>query len=138
MSFSRRSLLALLTALLAIVALAGCSDEAESSRPGAALPKDFPTAQVPMIDGAVLDASGGDSSWQVMIQAQASDGNAFTNAVSTLTDAGYTESSRTDNDRERSVLLSKRDGEHTYWVNVGISATSSGTANSILYAVTRE
>ncbi|MFT4088156.1 MAG: hypothetical protein QM658_13600 [Gordonia sp. (in: high G+C Gram-positive bacteria)] len=124
--------------IAALSVLVGCGggDDDAPKRQGVALPADFPTDQVPMIDGAVMAADKKAGVWTVTIQARADQGNALDSAVVKLTDAGYTESSRTDNPGERAVMLSKEVDGKTYWVNVGISATSPAGAGAVIYIVT--
>lgn len=123
---------------VAMLALAACGgdDDGGPKRDGAAIPGDFPTSQVPMIDGAVMNADGKSPSWTVTIQGRADQGNAFESAVTKLTDAGYAESSRTENASERAVLLQHESDGKTYWVTVGISATAPAGASSVIYQVT--
>ncbi len=137
MRFLQRVLFAVLLATLALAGLAGCSSGADSTENGVALPKDFPVSDVPMIDGTRLSVDGGDGNWQVKVQAPASAGDGFTNAVDRLKESGYVESSRTDTDREKSVLLYRETGGTTLWVTVGISGSSSGGAGTVIYSVTR-
>lgn len=112
-----------------------CGSDDEPSRPGVALPSDFPESDVPMVDGAVLTASGESPQWQVTVQAHASDGNPLTNAVTKLTDAGFAESSRVDDPQSKSVLLSKDVDGRQLWVNVGLSSTASAGASTVIYQV---
>ncbi|MFT3716713.1 MAG: hypothetical protein QM774_12445 [Gordonia sp. (in: high G+C Gram-positive bacteria)] len=128
-------LLSLLMGALVLAGAVACAGDKDAGRGGVPLPKDFPSQQVPLIDGAVLSADGSSPTWSVTVQAQGADGNAYQNAVKALTDAGYTESSRTENPQEHSVLLYKEDDRKTYWVNVGVSATAAAATTSIIYSV---
>ncbi|MFC0314355.1 hypothetical protein ACFQNE_12775 [Gordonia phosphorivorans] len=132
----QRVLVAIVTAVLTLLAVTGCGGDDAPSTEGAALPKDFPTAQVPLVDGTVLTADGETSEWQVTVQVRADAGDPFTTAVDELVEAGYAESSRTETDREKSVLLSKEVDGKTYWVTVGLSAASSTAASTVMYSVT--
>ncbi|MCK0438747.1 hypothetical protein MUG78_04515 [Gordonia alkaliphila] len=131
-----RVLFAILAVVVALVAVTGCGGDDAPATEGAALPKDFPTAQVPLVQGAILTADGTSPEWQVTVQAYADVGDPFTAAVDTLTEAGYAESSRTETDRERSVLLSKEVDGKTYWVTVGQSAASSTAGSTVMYSIT--
>lgn len=138
MRSSRRLLIPLLLALLALCGTAACASEEAPQREGMALPVGFPSGQVPMIDGAVIAATGnGENTWQVTIQAPATEGNAFTNAVDAMTAGGYTESSREENDAVRLVVLEKQDGDRRYVVTVSISSMSATARTSVIYLVNR-
>ncbi|EGD55001.1 hypothetical protein [Gordonia neofelifaecis] len=132
----RRLLAAALIMVCASTFLMACGSDDEPTRPGVALPSDFPESDVPLVDGAVLTASGESPKWQVTVQAKASDGNALTNAVTELTDAGFEESSRVDDPQSKSVLLSKDVDGKQIWVNVGSSPTASAGASTLIYQVT--
>ncbi|MGB3303633.1 hypothetical protein [Gordonia sp. (in: high G+C Gram-positive bacteria)] len=135
-NFRRLLLVALIVMCIGSV-LAACGDDKQAAPPGVALPGDFPLSDVPLVDGNVLTASGESPKWQVTVQGKAADGNAFTNAVSKLTDAGYQESSRVDDPQSRSVLLSKDVGDKQLWVNVGLSANASSGASTVIYQISR-
>lgn len=132
----RRVLFAVLLALVTLVGATACGGDEEPAGNGVPLPKDFPTAQVPLVDGAVLSAEGSDPQWQITVQAPANEGNAFDNAVTKLTQDSYVESSRSETTGEKSVLLSRETDGKTYWVTVGISAAASASASTIMYSVT--
>ncbi len=126
--------------VLVLVALAGitaCGHDDKPAHQGVPLPKDFPSKQVPLVDGVVQSATKIDDVWEVKVQAPATEGNAFDKASSLLTDDGYVESSRTQTSSEVSVLYSKEADGKTYWVTVGISAAAQGKASLIMYSVTR-
>lgn len=101
----RRSRVLLVPGTLAITlllggALAGCSTDGStatdtatttSSAPAAAatLPSDFPKADVPLVDGKILVATGGASTgWSVTVVPSAAGG--FDAAQAALTKAGFT------------------------------------------------
>ncbi len=132
-----RVLFAVFVAVVALVIVAGCAGDDAPERSGVPLPPDFPHAQVPLIDGAVLSADGGDPEWQVTVQAPATDGNAFSAAVEQLTAAGYSESSRSETNSEHTVLMQKDVDGTTYWVTVGIAASAAASATTIMYSITR-
>lgn len=133
-----RRLLALVLIMLSIgTFLTACGDDQPPAPPGAALPGDFPSSAVPLIDGTILTASGKAPNWQVTMQGNAADGNVLTNAVGKLTDGGYQESSRVDDPQSRSVLLSKDLDGKQYWVNVGLSANAAAGASTVIYQVNR-
>ncbi len=129
--------MAALILLCAGTALVACGKDEAPSRPGVALPADFPSSEVPLVDGAILAASGQSSKWQVTVQGRASDGNVFTTAVTKLTDAGFDESSRVDEPQSKSVLLSKDIDGKQLWVNVGLSANASAGSSTVIYQVSR-
>lgn len=137
MRFLQRVLFAVLLGALVVAGAAGCSADTDSTGSGVALPKDFPASDVPMIDGTRLAVDAGDGTWQVKVQAPPRDGDGFTNAVDKLKESGYVESSRTDTDREKSVLLYRETGGRTLWVTVGISGSAAGGASTVIYSVTR-
>ena len=94
----------LLTCTLALV-IGACGSDEDSGLKGVALPSDFPSDQVPLIDGTVLTASGdATKGWSVTVQAPASDSNVLDTAVKKLTDAGYTESQRTSQNGQSVVV----------------------------------
>lgn len=96
-----RSLLApaALLAALTAAALTGCSTGTSSTTPSPSatatvasekLPSDFPTADVPLIDGTIVVARGdADNGWSITVQPTAKKG--FAAASAALTKAGYTE-----------------------------------------------
>ncbi|GAC56991.1 hypothetical protein GOHSU_14_01580 [Gordonia hirsuta DSM 44140 = NBRC 16056] len=129
-----RVLFVLFVTVFVLVTLGACGSEEDTG----ALPKDFPVAQVPLIDGAIQSADGGGTQWQVTVQAPATEANAFEEAVTLLTGAGYTEASRSETGTEKSVVLSKTDDGTTYWVTVGISASASAARTTLLYLVTAD
>ncbi|MFZ2511672.1 MAG: hypothetical protein WAW85_11380 [Gordonia sp. (in: high G+C Gram-positive bacteria)] len=131
-----RVLFAVFAAAFALALVAGCATENAPARSGVPLPKDFPYAHVPLVDGTILAADGGSPEWQVTVQAPATDGNAFEAAVQKLKAGGYTESSRSETNSERTVLMQKEADGHTYWVTVGIAAAAAGAASTIMYSVT--
>lgn len=128
---------ALLIILVAGAGLTACGGDDQDDRPGVDLPPDFPVDAVPLIDGSVMAATGEGKGWRLTIQADASSPNPLENAVTTLTDRGYEESSRVGDSAHRSVLLSDEIESKTYWVNVGIAADASGSRSSIFYNITR-
>ncbi len=129
---------AVLALLAGAVMLAACgSDDKGPDRPGVALPDDFPSSEVSLIDGALLTATGGGDSWRVTVQASAADGNALVNATRKLEDDGFTESSRAGDTANQTVTLSKSADGGTYWVNVGVSADASSGASTLFYQVAK-
>ena len=135
MRYLSRLLMLLFASALVLAGAVACAGDADTGREGVPLPKSFPAKEVPLIDGAIQAADGGEKEWQVTVQAPATEGDAFTKAVKLLTDAGYTESSRTENPQEHSVLLMKEVDRKTYWVTVGVSATAAAGPTAILYQV---
>lgn len=133
----RRVLLAILLAVTVVAGVTACGGDDQPAPQGVPLPKDFPTQQVPLVDGVVQSASKIDDVWEVKVQVPATESNAFDKASTELTDAGYQESSRTETTREKSVLFSKEADGATYWVTLGISAAAQGRGNLIMYSVTR-
>ena len=128
----------LIAATIALL-LAGCSGNSDTTRDG--LPKDFPSAQVPLADGAVISAEGkaGDGGkgkqWAITIQAPANAGNPLDGAVTKLTDAGYTESGRQSTEGQTVVTLSANKGGTTYWVTVGTTPVAATGGTSVFYQV---
>ncbi|MDY6811663.1 MAG: hypothetical protein SW127_22085 [Actinomycetota bacterium] len=133
-------LVAVLVAGLALIAvLAGCNGSAGERPAGAALPQDFPVAQVPLVDGTVLTADGTRADgWAVTVQGVAADGNILDSAVTTLTDAGFTESQRTTEGGQRVVILSATKDSTDYWVQVGSTPGAAGGPGSVFYQVSVE
>ena len=126
----------LLTCALALV-IGGCSAEKDSGLKGVALPSDFPTDQVPLIDGTVLSASGAaGKGWSVTVQAPASDPNVLDSAVKKLTDAGYTESQRTSQNGQSVVVLTADKSGTTYWVSAGVTPAAASGGSSVFYTIT--
>ncbi|MDL9946695.1 hypothetical protein QSJ19_14065 [Gordonia sp. ABSL11-1] len=122
--------------LAGIALLAGCGGGDEDRQDGAALPKDFPAAQVPLVEGAVLSADGTRADgWSATVQGSREAGNVLDAAVTTLTDAGFTESSRSSDGGQRVVILSAKKGGTTYWVQVGTAAGAAGGGQSVFYQV---
>lgn len=137
--FGMKRIRAAVTALLIILCAGGvlvaCGSDEQPAPEGVALPADFPS-QVHLVDGAVLTASGASPTWQVTVQARATDGDPLTAAVAKLTDAGFAESSRVDESAAKSVLLSKdADGGRQLWVNVGLSADAAASRSTVIYQV---
>ncbi|GEE01361.1 hypothetical protein nbrc107696_18070 [Gordonia spumicola] len=129
---------ALLVLVLGGVALTACGDDDKGSdRPGVALPSDFPSDDVPLVDGALLSASGRDGVWRLTVQGSAADGNALVNATKKLTDEGFTESDRTGDASNQTVTLSKSVDGGTLWVSVGVSADASAGPSTLFYQVTK-
>lgn len=135
---STTRLVALFAAALTILGLAtACGSDENQAPPGAALPKDFPTEQVPLVTGTVLSADGTRTDgWSVTMQAGPDQGNAVDAAVSTLTKNGYTESQRTETGAQKTVLLSGDKDGTTYWVQVGSTPGAAGGGSSVFYQVT--
>ncbi|MXP23827.1 hypothetical protein GIY30_21040 [Gordonia sp. HNM0687] len=133
-------LVAVLVAGLALIAvLAGCNGSEEERPAGAALPQDFPVAQVPLVEGTVLTADGTRADgWAVTVQGVAADGNILDSAVTTLTDAGFTESQRTTEGGQRVVILSATKDSTDYWVQVGSTPGAAGGPGSVFYQVSVE
>lgn len=127
----------LLVVLCAGAALVACGSDDEPERQGVSLPSDFPESAVPLVDGALMAASGSAPKWQVTVQANAADGNSLENAVRKLTDAGFEESSRSDGTAAKNVLLSKDDDGKQLWVNVGLSADAAAGGSTVIYQVSR-
>ncbi|MBM7368049.1 hypothetical protein [Gordonia hydrophobica] len=126
-----------LIVLCAATVLVACGSDDGAASEGVQLPADFPS-QVHLVEGAILSASGESTTWQVTVQAHAADGDPLTNAVTTLTDAGFAESSRVDEPAAKSVLLSKdEDDGKQLWVNVGLSADASASRSTLIYQVSR-
>ena len=117
-------------------ALTACGND-ESDPSGTSLPADFPSDDVPLVDGTVLSASGEGDSWRVTIQGSAADGNPLANATKLLEDDGFEESSRAGDTANQTVLLSKSVDSGTLWVRVGVSADAAGGGSTAFYEVTR-
>ncbi|MFW0794170.1 hypothetical protein AAFP30_10190 [Gordonia sp. CPCC 205515] len=132
-----RLLVALVVVLTFLGLATGCGSDENQAPPGAALPKDFPTEQVPLVTGTVLSADGtAAEGWSVTVQAGADQGNAVDAAVTTLTKSGYTESQRTETGAQKTVLLSADKDGTTYWVQVGSTPGAAGGGQSVFYQVT--
>lgn len=138
----RKSIGWLFAALACIVLVSGCGGDDTRSTDGldsVALPSDFPTGQVPLLDGRVLTANGTRADgWSVTVQGRPDVGNALDAAVKKLTSAGYAESSRTTEGGQRVVMLSRKDGATTYWVQVGATPQAAGGPNSVFFQVDAE
>lgn len=131
---------ALLIALL-VVLLSGCgSTDPDGLSGDVALPADFPTKAVPLLDGRLIQATGTRADgWSLTIQGEynqtGQQANVLDAAVEKLTKDGYAESSRTDESGTRTVILSKKHDGKTYWVTVGSSPRAAGGPNSVFYQV---
>ncbi|MYR07093.1 hypothetical protein GTV32_12590 [Gordonia sp. SID5947] len=135
MRFYRLSTL-LAVVVAAAVLLSGCGSDEDAAPAGAALPKDFPAAQVPLVEGTVLTADGTRADgWSVTVQGGRDSGNVLENAVTTLTDAGFAESQRSADGGQKVVILSAKKGSATYWVQVGTTAGAAGGGSSVFYQV---
>ncbi|WOC12691.1 hypothetical protein [Gordonia sp. MP11Mi] len=126
----------LVIVLLGGVALSACGDDS-SDGSGQSLPADFPSDDVPLVEGNILSASGEGDSWRVTIQGNAADGNPLANATKLLEDDGYEESSRAGDAANQTVLLSKSVDGGTLWVRVGVSADAAGGGATAFYEVMR-
>ncbi|GAB08452.1 hypothetical protein GOARA_012_00020 [Gordonia araii NBRC 100433] len=117
--------------------LVGACGSSESGPTGdVALPADFPAKDVPLLDGRLIQASGSRADgWSLTVQGQLGGPNVLDAAVETLTEAGFTESSRTEEGGTRTVILSAKKGDETYWVTVGSSPRAAGGPNSVFYQV---
>lgn len=136
MSRLARFTVVLLTFMLALV-MGACSSDDNGGRQGVALPSDFPTEQVPLIDGTVLSASGAaGKGWSVTVQGPASDSNVLDTAVKKLTDAGYTESQRTSQNGQSVVVLTADKSGTTYWVSAGVTPAAASGGSSVFYTIT--
>lgn len=135
----RRAVLGILAVLaLAMTLVVGGCDSSESPGPtgDVAMPADFPKKDLPLLDGRLIQATGNAADgWSLTIQGQAGGPNVLDSAVQTLTKAGYTESSRTEEGGTRTVILSAKKGDRTYWVTVGSSPRAAGGPNSVFYQV---
>lgn len=137
-AFLRFLVIGVTAALMALLA-AGCGSDDDAALPGVALPGDFPTGEVGLLDGTVLSASGDAAQgWSVTIQGRSNEGNALDRAVETLLDDGFEESSRATEDGERVVILSKDTDGALYWVSVGTISGAAGGPNSVFYQVSRD
>ncbi|MGV9860751.1 hypothetical protein ACWDTD_19150 [Gordonia sp. NPDC003425] len=124
-------------ALACALLVGGCSSDEPDQIKGVPLPADFPREQVPLIDGTALSAQGDrKSGWTLTIQAPATDTNVLDKAVRTLTDAGYSESQRTNDGGQSVVVLSADKDATTYWVQVGVSPAAAAGASAVFYQVT--
>ncbi|MGJ0120176.1 hypothetical protein ACQ7HM_13320 [Williamsia sp. MIQD14] len=134
---------AMLMMVIASVLLAGCgsgsSSQAESSTAGALqLPADFPRAEVPLIDGALLSAGGSASEgWNLTVQGSSTIAAALDAGVKKLTDAGYREVQRTTDGGNQVVVLTSTRSSTTYTVEVGSVAGAAGGPNSVFYQVSK-
>ncbi|MGC4933359.1 hypothetical protein ACLQ3C_06720 [Gordonia sp. DT30] len=113
--------------------LSGCSDDAPARRAG--VPADFPSEQVPMIDGQVISGDGSKDEWNVVVQAPANAGNPIDKAVRALTDVGYTEEGRTTEGGQAVVRLSASKDGKTYFVTLGITPQAAAGVTSVFYHV---
>ncbi|MDL9936988.1 hypothetical protein QSJ18_09570 [Gordonia sp. ABSL1-1] len=131
-----RALLAAVAMMAFVGVVSGCGTAEESAPPGAPLPADFPTSEVPLIDGTVLSATGdADHGWIVTMQGPANGGNQLDAAVTKLTDDGYEVNSRDDAGAERTATLTARKGDTTFTVVVGVSPQAAGGTASVIYQV---
>ena len=128
------AVVAVCAATLMTLLLAGCSDDQPAKRAG--LPADFPSAQIPLIDGHVISGDGSKDEWNVVVQAPANAGSPFDKAVRALTDAGYTEQGRTSDAGQTVVRLSSAKDGTTYWVTVGVTVEAASGGTSVFYHVT--
>ncbi|GAA1482212.1 hypothetical protein GCM10009624_26520 [Gordonia sinesedis] len=134
----RRARIAFLGALLVVAAivLTACGGSEEDTRTGVPLPDDFPTEQVPLIDGNVLSATGTrKDGWSVTVQGPSNAGNQLDAAVKKLTGAGYAESQRTSDGGQSVVVLSAKKDSTTYWVQVGATPQAAAGGSSVFYLV---
>ncbi len=135
----RRGSVLLLVALFAVLAvLTGACGSSESSGPtgDVALPADFPIKEVPLLDGRLIQATGTRADgWSLTVQGQLGGPNVLDSSVATLRKAGFTESSRTEEGGTRTVILSAKKNDQTYWVTVGSSPRAAGGPNSVFYQV---
>ncbi|MBD1319848.1 hypothetical protein [Gordonia hankookensis] len=135
MRFDRLSML-LAVVFAAALLMTGCGSDGDDAPDGAALPKDFPTGQVPLVDGTVLTADGTRADgWSVTVQGGRDSGNVLENAVTSLTDAGFTESQRSSDGGQKVVILSAEKAGATYWVQVGTAAGAAGGGASVFYQI---
>ncbi|MFT4202089.1 hypothetical protein [Gordonia sp. (in: high G+C Gram-positive bacteria)] len=122
-------------AALSVGLLAGCGSSESTAPADVGLPGDFPSKQVPLIKGRVLQATGtAADGWSVTMQGEYGGPNVLDSAVETLTKAGYAESSRTEEGGTRTVILTKKDKKN-YWVTVGSSPRAAGGPNSVFYQI---
>ncbi|GAB17582.1 hypothetical protein GOEFS_036_00210 [Gordonia effusa NBRC 100432] len=132
----------LLAALSCLLLLSGCGGDDTKSSDGldvVALPSDFPADQIPLLDGRVLTANGTRADgWSITVQGKSDVGNALDAAVKKLTESGFTESSRTTEGGQHVVMLSRKDGDTTYWAQVGATPQAAGGPNSVFYQVNAE
>lgn len=135
----RRTAVSIAAVLLVFGLVVGCADEEQAGPDGVPLPSDFPAAQVPLIDGHVLSASGSRSEgWEVAVQGPANAGNQLEAATETLTEAGYVESHRSTEGGQSVVVLSATKEGSTYWVQIGASPQAAGGGSSVFYLVNVE
>ncbi|WP_045821678.1 hypothetical protein [Williamsia herbipolensis] len=134
---------AMVMMLVAAVLLAGCgsgsSSQADSSTAGALqLPADFPRADVPLIEGALLSAGGSaGEGWNLTVQGSSTITAALDAGVKKLTDAGYREVQRSTDGGNQVVVLTSTRSSTTYTVEVGSVAGAAGGPNSVFYQVSR-
>ncbi|MGV9709278.1 hypothetical protein ACWDTI_01250 [Gordonia sp. NPDC003424] len=134
---SARAVVVLVGVLAILGFLTGCGGDETPAPPGATLPKDFPTEQVPLVSGVVLTADGTRADgWSITVQASGEAGNGVDAAVRTLTKNGYTESQRTETGAQKTILLSADKNGTTYWVQVGSTPGAAGGGSSVFYQVT--
>ncbi|WP_161926105.1 hypothetical protein [Gordonia crocea] len=137
---ARLGALALFVAVIAALTgfLGACGDSGQAGLTGdVSLPSDFPTGEVPLLDGRLIQATGTKpDGWSLTIQGTATGTNVLDAAVEKLTKSGFTESSRTEAGGTRTVILSSKKGRDTYWVTVGSSPRAAGGPNSVFYQVT--
>lgn len=131
-----RSVLLVALSLVVASVLSGCGRD-EQQPADSPLPRNFPAAQVPLLDGEVVDGycpeeRDCEGDWQVTVQVQQRDGvNPLEDAVALLTEAGYTEELRGDDGAGRWVRLVEQDGDTRYTVTV------TSAALGVVYLVTR-
>lgn len=131
----RAALVAAVVTVLA-AALVGCSSDVSQAPDGVALPGDFPTEQVPLIDGTVVSATGTrKDGWSLTVQGPSNGGNQLDAAVKKLTDAGYQESQRTSDGGQSVVVLSAEKDSTTYWVQAGVTPQAAAGGAAVFYLV---
>lgn len=122
--------------MLLVGACGGDDDEGKSADTGSvAIPEDFP-GQVPLIEGSVLAAGGtAQEGWNLTVTGKADEGNAFDNAGTTLSEAGFTEQfQREEGGQIVKGYTIEKEGK-TFTVVVGTTTGSAVGPNSITYLV---
>ncbi len=139
-------------ALLATAGLlvAGCGgggggEKAEpsvSAAPGVELPKDFPSADVPLVAGQLVAAAAQDGDWQLTVQAAKT--GPFDAAVAALTDKGYIGDDATNAGGLQARRLIGPNGKDCtpgkagcYTVEISVRAAASAGGNTVQYFVSR-
>jgi hypothetical protein len=98
---------------------------------GTEMPDDFPVDDVPLVEGTVVSASSVDgASFTLMLEVEGDPETAHEEAVTLLTDAGYTSGTEMNSEGYYAATLSKEGFE------VGVTTMAGDPATQISYIVT--